>query len=106
MNLFFETASQARSFLTAVPVGFCAVMCLDCGRGEGVLRAAIDLLLMLLTGLGMMLMVFALQEDGLRLYHALGGIVGALLYLRGVGRVKRAAKALMRSLQKERNPQS
>ena len=89
MKLFFETSAQAYSFLAAVPVGFGTALCLDVGKRENLWRVVLDLLLLLLCGYALLVLVFALQEDGLRMYHLLGVTTGGLLYMRGIGSIKR-----------------
>lgn len=89
MKLFFETASQVCSFLSAVPVGFGAALCIDLGKNSGMLRLWIDLLLVTACGASLFWLVYVLQEESLRLYHLLGLVCGALIYLRGMGTVFR-----------------
>lgn len=88
MTLFFETAHQVWSFLGAVPAGFLVALCLDAGRNEGIIRMALDLLLLSVLGLGTVVMISLFRDQSLRLYHLLGMLLGAILYLQGLCRLK------------------
>lgn len=91
MKLFFETSHQAGGFLLAAATGLAVAGLLDAGRCEGMLRVALDLLLLCVAGVALVVVVFLCQDQMLRLYHLLGGVAGALLYLKGFGAVKRLA---------------
>lgn len=91
MRLFFETASQAGSFLASIPLGFAAALCLDVGDGGGIMRMLLDLLWFLICGMSLLVLTFLIHDAQIRLYHVLGLISGALLYLRGISAVRKAA---------------
>ena len=88
MKLFFETNLQAVSFITTVPFGFFLSILIDflliCNKK---IRPFLDALF--LSCFGIMLYVFlTLSHDRpVRLYHLLGSLCGALLYIQGVRKV-------------------
>ncbi len=89
MKLFFETSRQAWCFLSMAPVGMAAALLMDADVIAGRLRAAADVLLMLLTGFAALVMMILCSEQGMRLYHLLGLVTGAVLYLEGIGKIIR-----------------
>lgn len=89
MMLFFETSKQAWCFLAAVPVGFLIALCLCIGKKEGMIRLLLDLLLLGSCGVALIGMLLFFREGFLRLYHLLGMMLGAILYLNGICQVKR-----------------
>lgn len=89
MTLFFETSRQAWCFLCMTPVGMAAALLMDADVIAGRLRAIADVLLLLLAGLGALVMIVLCRETGLRLYHLLGLMTGAVLYLQGIGKIIR-----------------
>lgn len=99
MMLFFETAKQAWCFLAAVPVGFLIALCLCIGKKEGMIRLLLDLLLLGSSGIVLIGMLLFFREGFLRLYHLLGMILGAFLYLNGICQVKRK---ISRSIKEKR----
>ncbi len=105
MKLFFETAGQAQRFLIMVPLGFALALCLDADAWTGRLRAAADCLFLLLCGWLMLCTICVLRENSLRIYHMLGLLTGAILYLLGVGRIVRTIRRriFLRRQEKERH---
>ncbi len=93
MNLFFETAHQAGSFLAAAPIGFVVAMGLDVGRRGGIARFLLDVLVLSAAGLALVVLLLLGREESMRLYHMLGLGVGALLYSGGIGKLSRLARA-------------
>ena len=87
MKLFFETTSQSASFLMMVPIGFAVLLLLEADILFGVFRPAADILLIILCGFTALWITSFTGEAGLRLYHALGLLVGGFIYLHGVGKV-------------------
>ncbi len=87
MNLFFETSGQARIFLATVPVGFLLAICFDAVARAGCMRPVLDVLCLLGCGVAVIGLMLVFRDEGLRLYHALALLVGAGLYLFGVGRL-------------------
>ena len=96
MTLFFETGDQLLCFLAAVPAGFLIALCLCFGKKEGILRLVMDLLLLAVSGIAMVCMLLFFRNGALRLYHLLGVITGAILYLSGMNRVQRYVLRLIR----------
>lgn len=93
MRLFFETSGQGIAFLAAIPVGFLLAACLDCAKGKPLLRAVLDIAVLMLSGFVLLLLTVLLSEEKLRIYHLLGLVIGAFLYLKGAGEVKRMIAA-------------
>ncbi len=89
MKLFFETSRQAFCFLCTVPFGIITAVLMDADVIAGKLRAVADVLFLLLTGLAVMVMIILCRESGLRLYHLLGLLTGAVLYQEGIGKIIR-----------------
>lgn len=89
MNLFFETTVQANCFLCMVPVGFAIAACLDVSAFLGRFRLLLDILVLLLAGMGVLMLISVMQEGSLRAYHLLGLLTGAIVYLQGIGRLLR-----------------
>ncbi len=92
MKLFFETSGQSACFLLMTPVGFLLALLLDADVIAGRLRPAADVALLLLAGAACLWIIVIAGESGLRAYHALGLLTGALLYLAGAGRLMRLLK--------------
>lgn len=92
MNLFFETAGQSICFLAAVPVGLALAFLLDGCRSEGVIRAILDVVSLISAGIALLTLTVFLQDEKLRLYHVLGMLVGCILYMGGVGRMRYAIR--------------
>lgn len=84
MKLFFETAAQASLFLSMLPIGFCIAVCIDLAGCSGRMKHLWDVLVMLLCFGLIAFSVVLLRDNGLRLYHFLSVLAGALLYLLGV----------------------
>jgi len=89
MNLFFETGSQAFSFLSMVPVGFAAAFCMEIGRFHTSIRALTDVFVMLAAGFVVLVIIVFCRENTLRLYHLLGLLTGTVIYMQGVGKIIR-----------------
>lgn len=87
MKLFFETAIQARVFLSAVPLGIMLGMLLNLESRLPGGKALWDVLLMLLCAIWMGILLLWTGENGLRLYHLLAVGTGLLLYRCGVSRL-------------------
>ena len=83
MTLFFETGHQAVCFLAALPLGFLIAACLCWGRTGGFLRLAADIVFLACGGTAMVVLLAFLRDDMLRMYHVLGALIGAILYLCG-----------------------
>lgn len=101
MNLFFETSGQAQIFLATAPIGFLVAMLIDMDRGLGPLRPVWDVLCMLACGVMTLMVLMMMRDGGLRIYHALALVTGALLYLVGVRRIILAARYRMKKKRKE-----
>ena len=99
MKLFFETASQASCFLIAVPLGFLFTLCLDTRWHHGWIRLLLDLLLLGSLGCVLVMLSAICREERVRLYHWLGLLTGAVLYLGGIGRIRKLLNRRMYSLQ-------
>lgn len=91
MKLFFETATQADVFLTMLPVGIAAAAMIDLANHTSVLRPLWDVLIFLLLGAVMAFGIILLGDAGLRGYHLLAVLIGALLYLAGIRRMMKLA---------------
>ena len=104
MKLFFETAVQARAFLTAVPLGLALGLLLGLERRLPGGRALWDVLLVLLCAVGIGLLLFWTGESGLRAYHLLAVGTGLLLYRCGVGRALQKLEGIFRSKEKKKTP--
>ena len=87
MTLFFETSRQAWCFLCLLPVGLAAAFLLDTDVIAGKLRPLADVFFLVVTGLAVLVMIVLCRDSGLRLYHMLGVLTGALLYLGGIGKI-------------------
>ncbi len=86
MNLFFETENQARAFIAAVPLGFVMAAAFSMPGKSGRFRALLDVLWLLACGASLLMLTVFTRESGLRAYHILALIVGAILYLLGVNK--------------------
>lgn len=84
MKLFFETAAQANVFLVMIPVGLAAAALLDLAAHPSVLRPLWDVLILLLSGAALAFGIVLLGDTGLRIYHLLALVTGALLYVTGI----------------------
>lgn len=102
MRLFFETGGQGAGFLAAAALGFALAMLLDGGRSHPLWRAALDVLLLTAVGAALLWLNLFLAQERLRSYHLLGMTVGALLYVRGTGEIRRAALRFLKG-RKKRN---
>lgn len=102
MNLFFETAHQAGSFLAAAPIGFVVALGLDLGRREGITRFLLDVLVLSAAGIALVVLLLLGREESMRLYHMLGLGVGALLYSGGIGRLNRLVRSKIEKKRKEK----
>lgn len=102
MRLFFETAGQAQRFLFMAPLGFLVAMCLDADAWAGRLRPVVDVLLLLACGFLMLTAIAIYRESGLRAYHLLGLLVGAILYMQGVGKVIRGIARRISAIRQEK----
>ena len=89
MKLFFETAAQADVFLTMLPVGIAAAAMIDLSTHASVLRPLWDVLIFLLLGCVIAFGIILLGDAGLRGYHLLAILIGALLYLAGIRKLLR-----------------
>lgn len=87
MRLFFETTGQASRFLVMAPLGFVLALCLDADAATGRLRLFFDCVLLLACGMAALCTLSGLLESGLRGYHLLGLLTGAVLYTQGAGRI-------------------
>ena len=96
MKLFFETEAQAHFFLLMIPFGFATALCLHTGKGVGLLRLLLDLLILLFSGIGAVFLLLSAKDEALRLYHLLGWLIGALLYVCGAGRAVNFLKGKIR----------
>ena len=103
MKLFFETSGQSVCFLLMIPVGFLLALLLDADVIAGRLRSAADIALLLLAGAACLWLIVLTGERGLRVYHVLGLLSGAVLYLCGIGRVIRILKLKIRSARQEKD---
>ena len=83
MTLFFETGRQSSCFLAALPLGFFTTACLCWGGAGGFFRLAADLVLLACGGTAMVFLLGLSGEHTLRIYHILGLLTGAFLYLHG-----------------------
>lgn len=72
-----------------VPLGLAAGFCLDAGVITGRLRPLADAVLLMVTGCAALAMIVLCREAGLRLYHLLGILTGAVLYTAGIGKIIR-----------------
>lgn len=97
MKLFFETAHQADCFLLMIPLGFMLALCLDADAAAGPIRLILDCLLILAAGAAVLSAIAFWRESGLRLYHLLGLLIGAVLYVHGLGRLIRLAARKVRN---------
>ena len=104
MKLFFETAVQARAFLTAVPLGLALGLLLGLERRLPGGRTLWDVLLVLLCAVGIGLLLFWTGESGLRAYHLLAVGTGLLLYRCGVGRALQKLEGIFRPKEKKTPP--
>lgn len=111
MKLFFETAAQASLFLAMLPIGFGMAVFIDLAGRTGRMKPLWDVLAMLLCFGLIAFSIVLLRDSGLRLYHLLSVLAGALLYLLGL---RSALSALCTRIQQRhkkhasegRNPQS
>lgn len=107
MKLFFETAIQSWSFLMVLPLGFGLALLLDAGAVTRAFRCAADILLVLSAGVAVFSVVVWNGESDLRLFHLLGLLTGAMLYLCGAGRLWRMFfRRFMRNKQFKQDKQS
>lgn len=93
VRLFFETSIQAEAFLFTMPLGFLVAACFDLTSFASKGRVLVDVLLMLLCAAALLTGIALMGEAGLRLYHLLALLIGALLYTQGIGRVFKALRA-------------
>lgn len=89
MRLFFETSMQAQIFLALLPVGLLLAGCVDAASLARKSRPFWDVLIILACGLGIVVFLSLLKDDGLRGYHLLAVLTGILLYICGIGRLWR-----------------
>lgn len=99
MKLFFETAAQGSLFLMMLPLGILLAVCIDVASCARRSRPLWDVLVVLLCGGLMAAAVVLLGDEKLRMYHLLGILCGALLYLFGARSLWRT---IIRSLQKKK----
>ena len=85
MKLFFETASHASSFLSAVPLGLLMCLFLCFARSSGIWRVLLDLAVIVCGALVFFFLFVICRNDSLRFYHLLGVLTGAILCMRGIG---------------------
>ena len=85
MKLFFETASHASSFLSAVPLGLLMCLFLCSAHSSGMWRLLLDLGALVCSALVFFFLFVICRNDSLRFYHLLGVLTGAILCLRGIG---------------------
>ena len=102
MKLFFETSHQAMCFLLMAPAGFLAALLLDADALAGVLRPLADVAVLLLAGAAVLVLTSAAGESGVRLYHLLGALTGAVVYLCGAGRIVRMLKRKKAAVRQEK----
>lgn len=95
MNLFFETADQGVCFLCAIPLGVLLSFFLDGRQHYGAVRALMDAAAMLCAGIALLALTAFLQEEKLRMYHVLGLLVGCILYVTGVGKLRSYLRKLL-----------
>ena len=100
MKLFFDTNLQAVVFLLSVPTGFLAACFLSSGIKNTCLQMILDILTLLLAGTVLAALILIFRENGLRSYHLLGLLTGAILYLCGLSRV---AKRVGTAYREKRN---
>ena len=88
MKRFFETTVHSTSFLLCVPIGFLIAMGLANGHSRGWIRFVMDCVVLASGALGFFVLLAFVHEDGMRSYHILGAICGALMYLCGFFRLQ------------------
>lgn len=88
MKLFFETESQPFFFLLTLPLGFFLCFFLDLENIPFIIRLVLDLIVLVCCGICLVLFVLLSRDQALRLYHLLGLVCGALLYLGGIGKIR------------------
>lgn len=98
MKLFFETEAQASCFLLAVPIGFLLTFFLDSEWIHGWMRIVFDLLLMYCAACALLMLSVFSREEQIRIYHWLGLLLGSVLYLCGIGRIRTHLRMRFRSL--------
>lgn len=98
MKLFFETAAQANVFLAMIPVGITAALLIDLAAHLSVLRPLWDVLILLLLGAALGFGIVLLGDTGLRIYHLLAVLSGALLYLTGIRALLRKVVGILGGL--------
>lgn len=96
MKLFFETGDQAAFFLLMIPCGFLMALCIHTGPASGLLRFALDLMVMLAGAACTVGLLFSGKDEVLRVYHMLGILTGSLLYLSGASRCIQWVKTKIR----------
>lgn len=84
MNLFFETTAQAHIFLATIPLGFALALIIDITSHAGHMRLLLDVLCLLVCGIALICLMLMFKDKGIRIYHLLALIIGAILYLLGV----------------------
>ena len=92
MKLFFETAVQKNVFLLTLPVGFLVCFLLDTQIPSILIQTFLDFGVLISTGVILVLLVLFSDGSTLRIYHLLGLISGAILYVCGVGICRRKVK--------------
>lgn len=95
MTLFFETAGQAGAFLFTLPLGFALALCLDMLSASGKLRPLLDVFVLLGGGAVLGWLILLMQSEEMRMFHVLALLLGALIYLGGVGRLLARLKKRM-----------
>jgi hypothetical protein len=101
MKLFFETAAQASLFLATIPLGFGIAVLIDLAGRAGTLKPLWDVLAMLTCFGSLAFTVVLLGDGGLRVYHLLSVLIGALLYRLGLRSLLSAVCSRIRKLFKK-----
>ncbi|NLO86203.1 MAG: hypothetical protein GX096_12405 [Clostridiales bacterium] len=84
MSLFFETTAQAQIFLATIPLGFLIAVLCDILSYSKRMQPILDVLCLLVCGLVFIFLTLLFKDKGVRLYHILALLVGAILYLFGL----------------------
>lgn len=92
MRLFFETSMQARVFIALLPVGLLLAACVDAASIARKTKPFWDIVILLACGLGLVVFLALLKDDGVRGYHLLAILTGILLYVCGIGRLWRCCR--------------
>lgn len=101
MKLFFETSSQAVSFLAAIPIGVLVCLCLCSAGSCGLWRLILDLAVLVCSASAFFFLFVMCQNVNLRFYHLLGVVLGAFLCLRGIGTLLKAASETIQRFRQE-----